>query len=211
MGNAQLKEVATPKKKARVKSSTSVTKKKTPVEKVITIVGEQRPNRHRSYLKVRKVDSGVVRFAADDGKDVFYLGTFDGDLIDNTFDQVCRLCFRGEEASEMSMLRANAALASIIEIDPQDSTELMLAAQMATVHHMAMQMSARAMLNEQTDYGVSESINRMTKLMRTYTTQVEALSKYRTKGQQKITVQHVNVNDGGQAVIGDIDQGVGNG
>jgi hypothetical protein len=54
-------------------------------------------------------------------------------------------------------------------------------------------------------------MNRATKLCRTYTSLVEALTKYRTKGQQKITVQHVNINDGGQAVIGDITQGGGNG
>jgi len=207
------REGAARKKKVSKKPSSMATKKKTPVEKVTTIVGEARPNKHRSYLKVRRVRSGVVRIASDGGKDVFYLGTFDGDLIDNTFDQVCRVCFRGEEASDMSMLKANAALAAIIEIDPQDSTELMLATQMATVHHMAMEMSRRAMLSNQTDYGVSENINRMSKLMRTYTTQIEALNKYRNKGKQQITVKHqyVNVNDGGQAVIGDINQGGGNG
>jgi hypothetical protein len=36
---------------------------------------------------------------------------------------------------------------------------------------------------------------------RTYTAQVEALKRYRSTGEQNIKVQHVNVQDGGQAII----------
>ena len=84
---------------------------------------------------------------------------------------------------------------------------------MVTAHNVAMEMARRAMLvNDQTDEVVNFNVNRMTKLMRTYTSQMEALNKYRNKGKQQITVkhQHVNVNDGGQAVIGDVNQGEGN-
>jgi hypothetical protein len=38
--------------------------------------------------------------------------------------------------------------------------------------------------------------------LRTFTAQVEALQRYRGKGQQKVTVEHVNVNAGGQAIVG---------
>jgi hypothetical protein len=31
---------------------------------------------------------------------------------------------------------------------------------------------------------------------------IEALKRYRTGGEQKVTVQHVTVNDGGQAIVG---------
>ena len=33
---------------------------------------------------------------------------------------------------------------------------------------------------------------------------MEALKRYRTGGEQKVTVQHVTVNEGGQAVIGNV-------
>ena len=39
--------------------------------------------------------------------------------------------------------------------------------------------------------------------------QVEALKRYRTGGEQKVTVQHVTVNEGGQAIIGSVSPGVG--
>ena len=40
------------------------------------------------------------------------------------------------------------------------------------------------------------------KLARTYATLIEALNRHRGKGQQKVTVEHVHVHAGGQAVVG---------
>ena len=39
--------------------------------------------------------------------------------------------------------------------------------------------------------------------------QLEALKRYRTGGEQKVVVQHVNVNKGGQAIVGTVDRGRG--
>jgi hypothetical protein len=44
------------------------------------------------------------------------------------------------------------------------------------------------------------------KLARTYATQMEALKRYRTGGEQKVTVQHVSVSEGGQAIVGNVTQ-----
>jgi len=35
---------------------------------------------------------------------------------------------------------------------------------------------------------------------------MEALRRYRTGGEQKVTVQHVNVGEGGQAIVGNVTQ-----
>jgi hypothetical protein len=45
------------------------------------------------------------------------------------------------------------------------------------------------------------------KLTRTFVTQMEALKRYRTGGEQTVTVQHVNVSEGGQAIVGNVTQG----
>jgi len=45
------------------------------------------------------------------------------------------------------------------------------------------------------------------KLARTFTTQMEALKKYRTGGERKMTVEHVTVNEGGQAIVGNVSRG----
>jgi len=44
--------------------------------------------------------------------------------------------------------------------------------------------------------------------MRTYARQMEALIKYRKKGEQRIIVERVHVEQGGQAIVGsNIQQG----
>ena len=42
--------------------------------------------------------------------------------------------------------------------------------------------------------------NLAVKLLRTFAAQTEALQRYRGKGQQKVTVEHVHVHTGGQAI-----------
>ena len=46
----------------------------------------------------------------------------------------------------------------------------------------------------------------LNKLARTFAMQVEPLKRYRTGGEQKVTVQHVSVGDGGQAIVGNVTQ-----
>jgi len=90
----------------------------------------------------------------------------------------------------------------IKELKPKDVLETMLIIQMLAVHNMTMRSFYRAGLKDQTNYGVEENISRATKFSRTYLSQMDALKKYRNKGDQKITVEHINVNDGGKAFIG---------
>ncbi len=186
--------------------------KKSPKRLPASVTAEERPNKHRSYIKVKHDEkTDVYQIGLSDREDMFYMGSHNLDLTNYVVEQVLGICSNGGSNSELVTKKANASMAAILEIDPQDSTELMLAAQMVTVHNLTMEMSRRALLSEQTTDGVNFNINRTTKLMRTYLAQMEALNKYRNKGKQQITVQHVNVNDGGKAVIGDVNQGGGNG
>ena len=45
------------------------------------------------------------------------------------------------------------------------------------------------------------------KLARTYVAQVEALKRYRSAGDQTVRVEHVTVNEGGQAIVGNVTTG----
>jgi len=45
------------------------------------------------------------------------------------------------------------------------------------------------------------------KLARTYAAQVEALKRYRSRGDQTVRVEHVTVNEGGQAIVGNVNHG----
>lgn len=49
--------------------------------------------------------------------------------------------------------------------------------------------------------------NRAVKAMRLFLEQMEALRKYRGGGMQQVIVKHVQVNDGGRAIVGHIEAG----
>ena len=84
--------------------------------------------------------------------------------------------------------------------------EAMLAAQMAAVHNATMTFARR--LNHVDNIQQQDSAERaFNRLGRTFTTQMEALKRYRTSGQQKMTVEHVHVHEGGQAIVGTVEGG----
>ena len=99
--------------------------------------------------------------------------------------------------------KMNGALAMLSGIAPKNELEGMLAVQMVSTHMLSMETAKRSMLKEQSTEAVTENINRSNKLMKIFVLQIEALSKLR--GDTKtVTVKHVTVADGGQAIIGDV-------
>jgi hypothetical protein len=99
-----------------------------------------------------------------------------------------------------------ATVAALIGIGPKDEIEGMIAAQLIAAHNAAMECYRRAMLGEQTFEGRRENLAQANKLSRTYATLLEALNRQRGKGQQKVTVEHVHVHSGGQAVVGIVER-----
>ena len=63
------------------------------------------------------------------------------------------------------------------------------------------------MIPEQTFEGRRENLNQGNKLSRSYAALVEALNRHRGKGPQKVTVEHVHVHEGGQAIVGNVEGG----
>jgi hypothetical protein len=102
--------------------------------------------------------------------------------------------------------QTTAVLTSMMGIAPRDEIEGMLAAQMVGIHNASMECLKRAMLPEQPADYRSANLNQAAKLTRTYVAQMEALNRHRGKGQQKVTVEHVNVHQGGQAIVGSVTQ-----
>lgn len=93
-------------------------------------------------------------------------------------------------------------------MQPRDELEAMLAIQMGAVHQATMMMARR--LNHVETIPQQDAAERaLNKLARTYAMQMEALKRYRTSGQQKVTVEHVTVNAGGQAIVGAVAHGGG--
>ena len=105
----------------------------------------------------------------------------------------------------------NAALAVIDGVRPKDEIEAMLAAHMAVTNIVLLELIARTRGAVAGHRYEGNGIRRLdilgnltTKFMRTYTMQVEALTRKRRNGEQKIWVKHVHVYAGGQAIVGNI-------
>jgi hypothetical protein len=99
----------------------------------------------------------------------------------------------------------NFLLSVIKGAKPKDQFEAMLAAQMAAIHTATMTFTRR-LANVETIEQQDSAERAFNKLARTYAMQMEALKRYRTGGEQKVTVQHVSVNEGGQAIVGTVNQ-----
>jgi hypothetical protein len=110
---------------------------------------------------------------------------------------------------EVAENQLNAVVAGLYFISPKDELEGMLAAQLMASHNAAMKCYRRAMIEGQTFVGRSESLTQANKLSRTYAGLLDALNRHRGKGQQKVTVEHVHVYDGGQAIVGAVGGGGG--
>jgi hypothetical protein len=97
----------------------------------------------------------------------------------------------------------NFMLAVVKSVEPRNELESLLATQMAAVHTATMLMACR--LASSTRLKQQESAERaLNKLARTFAMQLETLKRYRTGGEQKVTVEHVHVHPGGQAIVGTV-------
>jgi hypothetical protein len=128
------------------------------------------------------------------------LATTDSDFVNGILLQLLNAVKRDGKVSEADF---NFMLSVIKGIKPRDQLESMLAAQMAVVHEAAMTL-ARRLGNVETLSQQESAINGVTKLTRTFAALLDALKRYRHGGEQKVTVQHVNVNDGGKAIVANI-------
>ena len=100
----------------------------------------------------------------------------------------------------------SATAAALVGIGPKDEIEGMIAAQLLAAHNATMECYRRAMIEEQSFEGRRENLNQANKLSRTYAILLDALNRHRGKGQQKVTVEHVHVHSGGQAIVGNVDR-----
>lgn len=124
-------------------------------------------------------------------------------------NQACQSLWTAHSRTEEREQQAQATLAALMGIAPRDEIEGMLAAQLIGCHNAAMECYRRAMVEGQTFEGRQQNLNHANKLSRTYAALTEALNRHRGKGQQKVTVEHVHVHQGGQAIVGNVETGGG--
>ncbi len=130
-------------------------------------------------------------------------GTKDPKLAQQLVNQVCNSLWMPAALSDEERLQhIRSAMAALRSIKPQDEVEGMLATQMVATHAAAMECLRRSMIQQQTSEGCDNNLRHAAKLMSIFTKQLETLNRNRGKGQQKMTIEHVNVEPGGQAMVG---------
>lgn len=102
----------------------------------------------------------------------------------------------------------NAVAQSMQALGPQDEYEGQLIAQLVILHEHAMDWLGRAQRTERVDFA-NVYLNGASKLLARHHETLEALLKYRRKGEQRVHVEHVHVHDGGQAIVGNVIPGGG--
>jgi hypothetical protein len=103
----------------------------------------------------------------------------------------------------ISEIAVNASLAFIEGAKPQGEIEGALVVQMACTHTAAMLVLGTFTGREHERNG-SLKASTASRLLRAYATQVETLRRLRNGGSQVVRVEHVHVNEGGQALIGNV-------
>jgi hypothetical protein len=103
-------------------------------------------------------------------------------------------------------VKTSEALSLLVEIEPRDAIEARLAAQIVTTHTVAMDLLKKGLRGGDSILVSDFYLRHAERLMRLFGHQVESLSRYRGKApsEQRVTVEHVHVHEGGQAVVGNV-------
>lgn len=150
-----------------------------------------------------KASSTSLRLEYDERALLTATGTADHALAIRLITDVQQALWNPGYLSENERVQdLTAAVAALEAINPRDGLEGMLAVQMVATHNAALECFRRTMQID-VSFEVRESnLKYAEKLLSLYLRELEALQKRRGQGQQNVTVKHVKVEAGGQAMLG---------
>ena len=112
------------------------------------------------------------------------------------------LVHKGADHKEF-VRKINEVALQIQEFDPKDAIEGNLCAQVVVCQEKAMSLIGRSSNSDHPEV-VKIYSNMALKLFARSQSAIQSLISYRRGGQQKVTVEHVNVESGGQAIVGNV-------
>jgi hypothetical protein len=133
-----------------------------------------------------------------------FSGSAGGEFTETLLAQVYASLWVEHGDAKRRRSQIHASLIAMGGVEPRDELEGMLCAQLIAIHNAAMECYRRAMIGDQTLEGRRDNLNQASKLSRNFVALMDALDRRRGKGQQRITVEHVNVHAGGQAIVGNV-------
>jgi hypothetical protein len=130
-------------------------------------------------------------------------GTDDADLQHELVSQVTMALPLAAAIGSEANRQAAAAVAALAALKPQDALEGMAAAQIVLVHHAAAGCMRKAMA-QKTPEAQDLCFRQAMRLMAMFQRQLEGPDRHRGKGAAVVNVERVNVEAGGQAVVGTV-------
>ncbi len=113
-----------------------------------------------------------------------------------------------QPATQRIASRINTVNQVLADYEPKDSLETKLCLQAHTLYTLGMQYLSRAENSNMIPQSEFYMKNAM-KLLRLHNETIETLNRHRRGGTHKVIVQHVQVNEGGKAVVGGLFEGGG--
>ena len=152
-----------------------------------------------------KISSGEVVTRKHSGE------TFKPGIIRDTLKDGGRVAIDASIDRTDLMLKSNFNIVALAvdaadSIKAENSLEKMLAHQMALCHKAAFELMDKSLSQRDTVEQVRLS-NAAARLMATFQQGLLTIQRLRNNGNQTVTVQHVHVEPGGQAVIGNVQAG----
>jgi hypothetical protein len=179
------------------------------MKKTNEVMNASAPRRRPVRVKLQRVDAGFSKSHPPDGQGEIWwarlkeaLGTSSSDFVNASLFQLQRTAQL--PCSGISELAMNASLAMIEAAAPQNEIEGALAVQMACTHTAAISVLARFGGGGGSERRVIALASAASRLLRAYSGQVETLRRLRHGSDQYVRVEHVHVNEGGQAMIGNV-------
>lgn len=209
----------------RNKMDQNITENKEIMSKRSLTVEEQK-SIHRTKQKSSVKSKHILRTCSKDGEESLELA-LDASLTENdaidllnvyiteatgSRDRVVGVCMLANTVKAMLPAKSNTkefadridTLAkSMRALTPQDEYEGQLIAQLVILHEYALDWLGRAFRSEKVDFS-NIYLNGASKLLLRHHEALDALLKYRRKGEQRVYVEHVHVHDGGQAIVGNV-------
>ena len=188
------------------------------VEVGAALVAMVNQGKKQSLMTKRKATQGkktkiVVANDPEDRKGTLKsIGGSQSDHWNNTLaNQAAQVLWLKHSDSEECDRQLAATVAALIGIAPKDELESMMAAQLIAAHNAAMECYRRAMFAEQTFEGAARESQSSEQALPNLGSIARCPEQASGKGQQKVTVEHVHVHRGGQAVVGTIERPRGGG
>ncbi|WP_052955051.1 hypothetical protein [Microvirga vignae] len=132
-------------------------------------------------------------------------GTSNQDAQIGLLKQVVRALWSPPAEEEDGSAAAVAAIAVLNEMKPQDIFEGQLASQMVGTHNAAMECLKRAAEAGQNTASYEINMRLAAKFFAIYLQQLDGLNRHRGKGSPQVNVGAVNVQAGGQAIVGSVE------